>query len=93
MAQLFIFNCDGVRIDSETLSLVIYAKTLTVFGYATVAAVNDDWGQSLPEGPDGFAATVRVRADVRCDAELTAIAGMAAVLEILTQPRCVASSG
>jgi HAD superfamily hydrolase (TIGR01509 family) len=110
MAQLVIFDCDGVLVDSETLSSVIYAETLTEFGYAidadtvaarytgfsmksTIAAVNDDWGQSLPEGSNGFAATVRARADIRFDAELTAIPGIAAVLEQLTHPRCVASSG
>ena len=39
---LTIFDCDGVLVDSETLSSVIYAETLSEFGYAidaeTVAA-------------------------------------------------------
>jgi beta-phosphoglucomutase-like phosphatase (HAD superfamily) len=34
MAQLVVFDCDGVLVDSETLSSVIYAETLTAFGYA-----------------------------------------------------------
>jgi hypothetical protein len=43
MAQLVVFDCDGVLVDSETLSSVIYAETLTAFGYAIDAeAVNDD---------------------------------------------------
>jgi HAD superfamily hydrolase (TIGR01509 family) len=104
---LTIFDCDGVLVDSETLSSVIYAETLSEFGYAidaetvaarftgfsmksTIATVEADWGQPLPED---FAATVRARADVRFDQDLTAIPGIAAALDNLSDPRCVASSG
>ena len=105
--RLTIFDCDGVLVDSETLSSVIYAETLSEFGYAidaetvaarftgfsmksTIATVEADWGQPLPED---FAATVRARADVRFDQDLTAIPGIAAALDNLSDPRCVASSG
>ena len=104
---LTIFDCDGVLVDSETLSSVIYAETLSEFGYAidaetvaarftgfsmksTIATVEADWDQPLPED---FAATVRARADVRFDQDLTAIPGIAAALDNLSDPRCVASSG
>ncbi|MBL4721353.1 MAG: HAD-IA family hydrolase [Alphaproteobacteria bacterium] len=60
---------------------------------STIAAVEADWGQSLPDGPDGFAATVRARVDIRFDQELSAIPGVASVLSMITGPRCVASSG
>ncbi len=105
--QLTIFDCDGVLVDSEALSSVIYAETLTEFGYAidaetvaarftgfsmksTIATVESDWGQSLP---DNFAATVRARADEKFDRDLKSIPGVAAVLEGTNFPRCVASSG
>lgn len=105
--RLTIFDCDGVLVDSESLSSVIYAETLSEFGYAidaetvaarftgfsmksTIATVEADWGQSLP---DDFAATVRARADMRFDQDLTAIPGIAAALNNLGDPRCVASSG
>ncbi|MBT5110457.1 MAG: HAD family hydrolase [Rhodospirillaceae bacterium] len=105
--RLTIFDCDGVLVDSETLSSAIYAEALCEFGYAidaetvaarftgfsmksTIATVEADWGQPLPED---FAATVRARADVRFDQDLTAISGIAAALDKLGDPRCVASSG
>ena len=34
MAQLVVFDCDGVLVGSETVSSVIYAETLTAFGCA-----------------------------------------------------------
>jgi len=105
--RLTIFDCDGVLVDSETLSSAIYAEALSEFGYeidaetvaarftgfsmkSTIATVEADWGQPLPED---FAATVRARADVRFDQDLTAISGIAAALDKLGDPRCVASSG
>jgi HAD superfamily hydrolase (TIGR01509 family) len=108
--KLTIFDCDGVLVDSEALASVIYAETLSEFGYvvdanavaerytgfsmqSTIAAVEADWGRKLPDGPDGFAATVRARADIRFDQELEAISGVASVLSQIRGPRCVASSG
>ena len=34
MAQLVVFDCDGVLVGSETVSSVIYGETLTTFGCA-----------------------------------------------------------
>ena len=104
--ELVIFDCDGVLIDSEPISLARLTENLQRIGVpidlATVARrftgtsmtsimahIATDYGVPTPEG---FVDAVRADTLRAFDAELQAIAGVAAVLETMTTRRCVASS-
>lgn len=103
---LIVFDCDGVLVDSEILACRTVAACLTEAGFATDAAtVMDRYvgistvamladvearaGRRLPEG---FAAALARREIEVFAAELVAIDGVAAVLDGLATPVCVASS-
>ncbi|MBK3399193.1 MULTISPECIES: HAD family hydrolase [Methylobacterium] len=104
--ELVIFDCDGVLIDSEPISLARLTENLQRIGVpidlATVARrftgtsmtsimahIATDYGVPTPEG---FVDAVRADTLRAFDAELQAIAGVAAVLETMPDRRCVASS-
>ncbi|HET8997113.1 MAG TPA: HAD-IA family hydrolase [Acetobacteraceae bacterium] len=103
---LVIFDCDGVLVDSEVLACRIDAACLAEFGIpVTAEQVMDRYvGVSLAgmladlearfgrRLPAELADTLRRRTLAAFDAELTAIAGVDAVLASLALPRCVASS-
>ena len=106
MPGLLIFDCDGVLVDSETLSSQVLADFLTELGYPLTAAesVARFTGMSISgvglaiaaEGhglPADFVDEVNRRADAVFDRDLKAVTGVAAVLAQLSGPRCVASSG
>lgn len=104
--ELVIFDCDGVLIDSEPISLARLTENLQRIGVpidlATVARrftgtsmtsimahIATDYGVPTPEG---FVDAVRADTLRAFDAELQAIARVAAVLETMPDRRCVASS-
>ena len=105
--QLIIFDCDGVLVDSEPLANAVMAKYLTELGLSISLAqtmerfvglslatmrkiiLNDD-GLNLP---DDFEEEVMRRDRLAFAKDLRAITGISKVLETLTLPRCVASSG
>ncbi|BAQ47225.1 MULTISPECIES: HAD family hydrolase [Methylobacterium] len=104
--ELVIFDCDGVLIDSEPISLARLTENLQRIGVpidlATVARrftgtsmtsimahIATDYGVPTPEG---FVDAVRADTLRAFDAELQAIADVAAVLETMPDRRCVASS-
>ncbi len=107
LPELVIFDCDGVLVDSEPLSLQVWVETLGRAGHAIdVATANDLFlGRSMATNRQAVADAYgwrMVEADIerlRRDAddlfrrELRAIAGMDAVLDALDLPVCVASSG
>jgi len=104
---LVIFDCDGVLVDSELISNRILSRLLTQAGLeitadqcrarftgismASVRAlVERDLGRSLP---GDFEQSV-FRADrIAFERDLTAVAGVAAVLRAIPVAVCVASSG
>jgi HAD superfamily hydrolase (TIGR01509 family) len=107
--QLVIFDCDGVLVDSEPLAARVGADLLSEAGWPLTeadvaerfigrsgaemhAAAAAELGAPLPEGfDDEFRARfLRLATD-----ELTAVAGVAGVLDRLTQagiPICVGSN-
>ncbi|GJD64970.1 HAD family hydrolase [Methylobacterium frigidaeris] len=104
--ELVIFDCDGVLVDSEPISLVRLTENLQRIGVpidldtvarrftgtsmtSIMAHIADDYGVPTPKG---FVDAVRADTLRAFDAELTAIAGAAAVLETMRERRCVASS-
>ncbi|UHC15643.1 HAD family hydrolase [Methylobacterium currus] len=104
--ELVIFDCDGVLVDSEPISLARLTENLQRIGVPidlyTVA--RRFTGTSMTSimahiatdygvpAPEGFVDAVRAETLRAFDAELTAIAGAGAVLEAMRKRRCVASS-
>ena len=104
--ELVIFDCDGVLVDSEPISLARLTENLRRIGVpidlATVA--RRFTGTSMTSimahvaadygvpTPEGFVDAVRADTLRAFDAELQAIAGAAAVLATMPDRRCVASS-
>ncbi|WP_279356655.1 HAD family hydrolase [Methylobacterium indicum] len=104
--ELVIFDCDGVLIDSEPISLARLTENLQRIGVPidldTVA--RRFTGTSMTSimahiatdygvpTPEGFVDAVRADTLRAFDDELQAIAGVAAVLETMPDRRCVASS-
>jgi HAD superfamily hydrolase (TIGR01509 family) len=105
--RLVIFDCDGVLVDSEPIACRVMARELTRLGYplspddcqekftgvsmkTVMATIEADWRRPLPAG---FEEHLREQDFAAFRAELEPVAGVEAMLERLTIPRCVASSG
>jgi HAD superfamily hydrolase (TIGR01509 family) len=103
--DLIIFDCDGVLVDSEVLSCGCLSRALASHGIElgmnealelfvgrSVAAVHEHYeavGQSLPAE---FSTELKARVRKAFSASLLPIEGVAAVLDRLQSPICVASS-
>ncbi|MEI4473065.1 HAD family hydrolase [Frigidibacter sp. MR17.24] len=104
--DLVIFDCDGVLIDSEIISARMLVEALALRGvaidlpyvarhflgrsYPTVLKViRADFGIDLPES---FEAEYRARLMAAFETGLRAVEGVAAVLQGLGRPWCVATS-
>ncbi|MCJ2019311.1 HAD family hydrolase [Methylobacterium sp. E-065] len=103
---LVIFDCDGVLVDSEPLSLACLTAGLNRIGVpidlATVRARFT--GTSMPSimahiardygvtAPEGFVDAVKAETLALFDSELRAMRGVAGAVAALGLPRCVASS-
>lgn len=104
--RLAIFDCDGVLVDSEPLALRVLVATLADAGLPmTEAAAQDRWlGRSLAamvadvrdsfgvDLTDAGLASMRERLYALLRTELRPIAGVAAAIDALPCPACVASS-
>ena len=104
--ELVIFDCDGVLVDSEPLSNRILAERLTEIGLPTTTeeAIQDYMGRSwktdqeIIEGrlgrplPDGWVDDYHAAVIAAFATELEPIAGIAAALDAIDLPTCVASS-
>jgi HAD superfamily hydrolase (TIGR01509 family) len=105
--ELVIFDCDGVLVDSDRIALRIQAEHITALGLpttyedcvrdflgigmpATLRIIEERLGAPLPgDWADDLDAAVR-------DAfrrELRPVPGIAAALDAIALPTCVASSG
>jgi HAD superfamily hydrolase (TIGR01509 family) len=103
---LVIFDCDGVLVDSESLAMRVLLEGLAEFGYAIgeEAAYERFLGRSLAnmqavlraeygsELPADRLDRMRWRLFEVYRRELMPIDGVAAMLDRLATPRCVASS-
>jgi HAD superfamily hydrolase (TIGR01509 family) len=104
--QLMIFDCDGVLVDSEPLSVEVLVRVLHNAGVEMDAeeAYARFLGKSLKTMSDilhedyGLAVDARFLEEMRLDlyrrfrSELQAVDGIAEALDGLDIPRCVASS-
>ncbi len=101
---LLIFDCDGVLVDSELLSCQADAACLAEIGIPlsaedilgryvgiNLAGMLADLEQRFGRLPPDLAETMHRRTLAAFDAELTAVAGVAAALDAIAMPRCVAS--
>jgi HAD superfamily hydrolase (TIGR01509 family) len=105
--DLIIFDCDGVLVDSEVISCRAHAETLTRHGYPITSEqvferflgrsmrqatreVEAELGRSLP---DDFHAQVYAEIFRLFAISLEATPYIGEVLDKLTVPACVASSG
>ena len=103
--MLLIFDCDGVLVDSELIALEELSAILAENGYAMdvaacgeaflgrhvgdiLAGIETRLGRPLPGGAPGMAR----RMLTRLERELKPVPGVAALLDRLDGPRCVASS-
>ncbi|HYU11360.1 MAG TPA: HAD family hydrolase [Stellaceae bacterium] len=104
--DLVIFDCDGVLIDSELLSIHADQQCLAECGIElsseeilecytgiSFAAMVADLEARHGPLPADFADRHRLRLWPLFESELRAIPGVTAVLDALTCPTCVASSG
>ncbi|GJE28648.1 HAD family hydrolase [Methylobacterium organophilum] len=103
---LVVFDCDGVLVDSEPISLATLTRALNGIGLATdIDQVRERFAgtsmRSIMErvraedglsAPEGFVERVKAETLRAFDAELSAVAGVAALLRDLPLPFCVASS-
>lgn len=103
---LVIFDCDGVLVDSEPISLACLTGALnrigvpidlatvrTRFAGTSMASIMDHIAQDFGVvAPDGFVAAVKTETLRAFDAELRAMAGSAEMISGLDLPACVASS-
>jgi len=103
---LVIFDCDGVLVDSEPISLAMLTRALNRIGVGIdVETVRARFaGTSMVsimacvardygiEAPEGFVAAVKADTLRAFDAELQAMRGVAEAVRALRIPTCVASS-
>lgn len=104
--ELVIFDCDGVLVDSEPLSMRVLLDTIRGAGLSLAPEVGYDLflGRSLASTRQTLAESFGIRLDdaalaemrqrlyAAFRAELQPIPGIAATLDALTTPVCVASS-
>jgi HAD superfamily hydrolase (TIGR01509 family) len=105
--ELVIFDCDGVLVDSETLSNRILAERLSAIGLPTTVeqSIRDYMGRSWKTCteiiedqlgrplPAGFADGYHAEVFEAFERELQPVAGVIEALEEIEVPSCVASSG
>ncbi|MCC4634525.1 HAD family hydrolase [Xanthomonas dyei] len=103
--DLLIFDCDGVLVDSEPLACAVLAQALQQHGVdididgvqqyflgrslGSVRAHVQTLGRTLP---DTFERDLNAALLARFGTELQPIPGVAALLDAVQTPRCVASS-
>src|SRR5260221_13504082 len=104
--ELVIFDCDGVLVDSEPVVNQVLIEFVAEFGLIlelheavtlfrgrkmaeTVTIIEQKLGQTLPTD---FVPRFRLRTSTAYETGLKAIDGVAAVLDQITLPICVASN-
>jgi HAD superfamily hydrolase (TIGR01509 family) len=104
---LLIFDCDGVLVDSDRISLRIQAERLTALGLPMTneECVREFLGIGIPETlrqieerlgrslPDGWAEDLDAEVREAFRRELRPVPGVVEALDQITLPTCIASSG
>ena len=104
---LVIFDCDGVLVDSERISLRLQAEALTELGLPTTyedcvrdyAGIGMDATVEIVERrmgrslPDGWLERLQASVEEGFRRELQPIPGVSAALDAIEHPMCVASGG
>lgn len=105
--QLVIFDCDGVLVDSESISCGVIAEMSTALGFpmTTEESIRQfaGTGMSIVQDfihtnigmalPADFERQYRAITKARFQSELEPLKGIRRVLEALEVPRCVGSNG
>ncbi|MET8868783.1 HAD family hydrolase [Nonomuraea sp. NPDC004580] len=100
--ELVIFDCDGVLVDSEPISVRVGLAALRRLGRDMtedeyielfVGRTGDYWEQYIGATPPGWRDRFIAEYRAAIDAELRVVEGITDVLERLTIPFCVASNG
>ncbi|SFD76123.1 haloacid dehalogenase superfamily, subfamily IA, variant 3 with third motif having DD or ED [Chitinophaga sp. CF118] len=105
--ECIIFDCDGVLVDSEVINNRVLLEMASEYGVSMdlTTAVEEFSGIRLKEGikilqqranrpfPDNFEQTFRARTYEIFKKEMKAVEGVKTLLDSLTIPFCVASSG
>jgi HAD superfamily hydrolase (TIGR01509 family) len=107
MAELVIFDCDGVLVDSDRISLRIQAEWISALGLETTYedCVHDFLGLGMPATlrilterlgrplPSGWAEELNAAVREEFRHELQPVPGVLEALEEIDLPTCIASSG
>lgn len=107
MAELVIFDCDGVLVDSDRISLRIQAERISSLGLemSYEDCVRDFLGLGMPATlqilaerlgrpiPEGWEAELDAAVREGFRRELAPVPGIVGALEGIELPTCVASSG
>jgi len=107
VAELVIFDCDGVLVDSDRISLRIQAEWISALGVemSYEDCVRDFLGLGMPATlgilaerlgrpvPEGWEAELNAAVRDGFRRELTPVPGIVEALEGIELPACVASSG
>lgn len=105
--EVVIFDCDGVLVDSERITNRVFAGMLNELGVVVtledmfetfmgrsmaqcLARVEDVLGRTVPVS---FADDYRRRTRAALESELEPMPGVADMLDVVSIPSCVASSG
>ncbi|MEV0383761.1 HAD family hydrolase [Nonomuraea sp. NPDC050643] len=100
--ELVIFDCDGVLVDSEPISVRVGTAALRRLGWTIdeaeyaerfVGCTNEYWDEAVGQTPPGWRERLIADYWAAMEAELRAVDGIATALERLTIPICVASNG
>ncbi|TMR13603.1 HAD family hydrolase [Nonomuraea turkmeniaca] len=100
--DLVIFDCDGVLVDSEPISVRVGTAALRRLGWTIdeaeyaerfVGCTNEYWAEQVGETPPGWREQVNAEYAAAVKAELCTVKGIEAALDRLTVPSCVASNG
>ncbi|MFI6787300.1 HAD family hydrolase [Nonomuraea sp. NPDC050383] len=101
--ELVIFDCDGVLVDSERISVRVGTAALRRLGWdidereyaARFVGCSDEhwWREVGANVPPGWRERLAEEHDTAMEAGLTPVPGMPEALEGLTVPACVASNG
>ncbi|WP_211267210.1 HAD family hydrolase [Nonomuraea candida] len=100
--DLVIFDCDGVLVDSERISVRVGLAAVRRLGWTIdeaeyierfVGCSHEYWEEQIGPTPPGWREQVNADYAAALKAELCAVEGIEAALDRLTVPSCVASNG